>query len=241
MLTSRTQSPDSPSTQLQRTDTIKMDRLEAGKSVARVASNSNTVEGSNGDDVLSNADNVSQQIQTQSPTNSDHQTDKSEGSPARVSEADLSSGNPNGDDAAGRNGDRDTQENRGTSADLTYRLPPKVEDYKRSLELALQIGAVSTALIATVSATILQTYRSEDDWNSQNITGLIWAQDILSFASIIFNITTTLKASILVRKLGELGRRRTRVEQELVRRKRRSRLADSVVVWLPRVPEDIEG
>ncbi|KAK1229747.1 hypothetical protein PQX77_007172, partial [Marasmius sp. AFHP31] len=213
------ESPEAPPTQPRRTDTVELDRLEAGEPVALVASNSNTVEGNNGlnEGLPSNADDVSQQIQTQNPTNPDYRNDEeSVGRQAQAPGADLSSCDPNGDNAAGGNEDRDDQENRVTSADITYRLPPKVEDYKRSLELALQVGAVSTALIATLSTTILQTYRSEDDWDPHKLPNVV--QDIASFSSIIINVSVTLKSLRIVSKLGELCHGRARVEQELVRR-----------------------
>ncbi|KAJ8090652.1 hypothetical protein PM082_018209 [Marasmius tenuissimus] len=130
MSTVRTQSPP-PSTQSYRADTMELDRVEEGVELANLA-------------VTSDTEGASQQIHEQAQTTLGHQNDESEvGSKARALEADLASGNPNVDNAAGGNSYRDAQENSGAEADLTYQLPPKVEKHKQSVELALQVSAVS--------------------------------------------------------------------------------------------------
>ncbi|KAK1229750.1 actin binding protein [Marasmius sp. AFHP31] len=187
-------SPGSPSTQFQRTDTIALDRLEVGDFVARVASNSNTVEGNNGNEGLAgNADDVSRQIQTQNPTNSDDRNDNSGEPQARSPDIDTSSGSPNVDNVPGNNGDSDARGNDTTDL-LPHKLPPEVEEFKRGLELALQCSAVSTALIASVSATVLQTYRSDNTDKDKPYRMFL---DIISHGSLMCNIVATVSKPLL--------------------------------------------
>ncbi|KAJ8090661.1 hypothetical protein PM082_018218 [Marasmius tenuissimus] len=179
--------------------------------------------------VTSDTKGASQQIHEQAPTTPGHQNDElEEGSQARAPEPDLSSDDPNVDNAAGGNDNGDAREN-GARADLTYRLSTEVKEYKRSLELALQAGAVSTTLIATISATILQTYRS-DDWGSKDghFSRSDVALDIFSFASIIMNVTGALKALAIFHKLSEPDPRRALDDFKSHLQK---------YGWLPRVPD----
>ncbi|KAJ8090650.1 hypothetical protein PM082_018207 [Marasmius tenuissimus] len=97
----------------------------------------------------SDTEGVSRKIHEQAQTTPGDQNDELEGSRARAPEPVLSSNNPNVHNAPRGSSDCDAQENSGARADLTYQLLPKVEKYKQSLELAVQVGAVSLSLPAS--------------------------------------------------------------------------------------------
>ncbi|KAJ8090656.1 hypothetical protein PM082_018213 [Marasmius tenuissimus] len=264
MSTAHTQSPGSPSTQSRRSDTVEINRAEEGHKQKQlelatfVTSDPNAKDINDDGALLSDTENVLYGgcfSLARATTTRGHQNNESEEPQARALGADLASGSPDVDNAAGENSDRDAQENSGAKADLTCvypgvnfskkslisypdQLPPEVAEYKKSLALALQVGAVSTALIASVSATILQTYRSNDNWDPEEKRYVYL--DLSSFGSIILNITATLKASILVRKLGELGESYNLDKQRLVCENSRKRVI-GIFVWLPKVPNDIGG
>ncbi|KAK1229749.1 hypothetical protein PQX77_007174 [Marasmius sp. AFHP31] len=166
MSIARTQSPDSLSARYRRLDTIGMVEMEGGRATP-VTSHSKTKDVDVDETLSSDTEGVSQHIYEQASTTPGHRNDESWArARAPVNGVDSSSGNPNlRDNAAERDEDLDSREN-GTKADLTCvylgsdlveeviliitepysdRLPPKVEDFKRSLELALQVGAVSVS------------------------------------------------------------------------------------------------
>ncbi|KAJ8090651.1 hypothetical protein PM082_018208 [Marasmius tenuissimus] len=147
------------------------------------------------------------------------------------------SGSPNINNARGGNKERDAQEN-GTREDLANQLTPKVEKYIKVVKQATHVGAVSSAVIASISASILQTYRSEDDWDKEKFTSVVLV--ICSFGSITFNINVTVKSLMMICDLSYLTRELTR-EQELLRRSRSKDSNRSATFLLPGLPGDIRG
>ncbi|KAJ8090670.1 hypothetical protein PM082_018229 [Marasmius tenuissimus] len=115
--------------------------------------------------------------------------------------------------------------------DLRYKLPDDVEIVKKSWELALQSGAVVTALLASLSATILQTYRSDSGFNEQSDSFKVL--EITSYGSLLCNASATCSSLLLIKKLQEISSKASS--------QRGPSTKEITMFWLPAVPSDLAG
>ncbi|KAK1215234.1 hypothetical protein PQX77_022170 [Marasmius sp. AFHP31] len=118
-----------------------------------------------------------------------------------------------------------------TPSDLGYKLPLDVENIKKSWELALQSGAVVTALLASLSAGILQIYRSEGGFNEDSNGFKVL--EITSYGSLLCNASATCSSLLLMKKLQEISLK--------ANPQRGVSVKEISMFWLPTVPPSLAG
>ncbi|KAJ8073301.1 hypothetical protein PM082_020174 [Marasmius tenuissimus] len=137
----------------------------------------------------------------------------------------ASPSHPNGNMASSANTAADPPNSMGTPSmqttsgevDMQYQLPPLLESLKTSWDIALQSSAMVTALLASLSATLLQTYRSDPSFGpifGENVVGfnaterrLAVALHSFSYGSLLLNASATFTSLMLIDKLGGMSRR----------------------------------